>query len=115
MPVPADPPSELVYRHQARVGSSLRDLWANRDIIYTLAERDIRAQYKQATLGFLWALIFPLAMLGIFTIIFSHSASNGIPGDSVPDPRLHRHPLLDVLLGELGYRWHVAAHQQRRS
>ena len=83
--VPAEPPSHLIYRHEARVGSSLRDLWASRDIIYTLAERDIRAQYKQATLGFLWALIFPLAMLGIFTIIFSRTtSSNGIPGIPYP-------------------------------
>jgi ABC-type polysaccharide/polyol phosphate export permease len=83
-PVAAEPPSHLVYRHQARMGNSLRDLWASRDIIYTLAERDIRAQYKQATLGFLWALIFPLAMLGIFTIIFSRTSSNGIPGIPYP-------------------------------
>ena len=83
-PTLAEPPSELIYRHQARLGQSLRNLWASRDIIYTLAERDIRAQYKQATLGFLWALIFPLAMLGIFTIIFSKSASNGIPGIPYP-------------------------------
>jgi ABC-type polysaccharide/polyol phosphate export permease len=82
--VAAEPPGHLVYRHQARVGTSLRELWASRDIIYTLAERDIRAQYKQATLGFLWALIFPLAMLGIFTIIFSKTASNGIPGIPYP-------------------------------
>lgn len=82
--VAAEPPNHLVYRHQARVGSSLRELWANRDIIYTLAERDIRAQYKQATLGLLWALIFPLAMLGIFTIIFSREATNGIPGIPYP-------------------------------
>ena len=60
--IPSEPPSHLVYRHQATVRSSLGNLWASRDIIQTLAERDIRAQYKQATLGFLWALIFPLAM-----------------------------------------------------
>jgi ABC-type polysaccharide/polyol phosphate export permease len=82
--MPAEPPSELIYRHQARLGSSLHELWASRDIIYTLAERDIRAQYKQATLGFLWALIFPLAMLGIFTIIFSRTSSNGVPGIPYP-------------------------------
>jgi ABC-type polysaccharide/polyol phosphate export permease len=82
--VAAEPPDHLVYRHQARVASSLRDLWISRDIIYTLAERDIRAQYKQATLGILWALIFPLAMLGIFTIIFSRTASQGIPGIPYP-------------------------------
>jgi ABC-2 type transport system permease protein/lipopolysaccharide transport system permease protein len=81
---PDEPPSDLTYRHHARLTSSLRDLWASRDIIFTLAERDIRAQYKQSTLGILWALIFPLAMLGIFTIIFRHVKSVGIPG--VPYP-----------------------------
>ena len=66
------------------MGPSLRDLWASRDIIYTLAERDIRAQYKQATLGLLWALIAPLAMLAIFTIIFSRTKALGIPGIPYP-------------------------------
>jgi ABC-2 type transport system permease protein/lipopolysaccharide transport system permease protein len=82
--LPSEPPTELVYRHQARLRTSLSDLWASRDIIFTLAERDLRAQYKQATLGFLWALLFPLAMLGIFTIIFSRTASQGIPGIPYP-------------------------------
>ncbi len=82
--LPAEPPGHLIYRHQARLRTSLSDLWASRDIIYTLAERDIRAQYKQATLGLLWALIFPLAMLGIFTIIFSKTSTNGIPGIPYP-------------------------------
>jgi ABC-2 type transport system permease protein/lipopolysaccharide transport system permease protein len=78
--VPSEPPSHTIYRHEARVRTSLSSLWASRDIILTLTERDIRAQYKQATLGLAWALIFPLAMLGIFTIIFSRTASQGIPG-----------------------------------
>jgi ABC-type polysaccharide/polyol phosphate export permease len=80
----SEPSEGEMYRHQARVASSLRNLWGSRDIVYTLAERDIRAQYKQATLGFLWAVIFPLAMLGIFTIIFSKNSSNGIPGIPYP-------------------------------
>jgi ABC-type polysaccharide/polyol phosphate export permease len=82
--VPAAPPDHLLYHHQARLGESLRSLWDSRDIIYTLAERDIRAQYKQATLGLLWALIAPLAMLGIFTIIFSRTKVLGIPGIPYP-------------------------------
>ena len=84
MVIPSEPPSDLVYRHHASVRTSLSDLWASRDIILTLAERDIRAQYKQATLGLAWALIFPLAMLGIFTIIFSRTATEGIPGIPYP-------------------------------
>src|ERR1019366_5795966 len=83
-PVPTEPPEELIYRHHARTKTSLLALWESRDIVYTLAERDIRAQYKQATLGLLWALIAPLAMLAIFTIIFSRTKSLGIPG--VPYP-----------------------------
>ncbi len=82
--IPSEPPNHTIYRHQARFRTSLKSLWASRDIIFTLAERDIRAQYKQATLGLLWALIFPLAMLGIFTIIFSRTASQGIPGIPYP-------------------------------
>jgi ABC-type polysaccharide/polyol phosphate export permease len=81
---PAEPPSESIYRHHARLRTSLRSLWASRDIIYTLAERDIRAQYKQATLGLMWALIAPLAMLAIFTVIFSRTKTYGITGIPYP-------------------------------
>lgn len=84
-PVPAEPPSELIYRHEARLVTSIRNLWASRDIVFTLAERDIRAQYKQATLGLAWALIAPLAMLGIFIIIFSQTKQLGVP-PGVPYP-----------------------------
>src|SRR6185437_2174804 len=59
--VPAEPPDDLIYHHQATLRTSLRGLWASRDILYTLAERDIRAQYKQASLGLTWALLAPLA------------------------------------------------------
>ena len=83
--MPAEPPTHLIYRHEARLRTSFRDLWASRDIIYTLAERDIRAQYKQATLGMLWALIAPMAMLGIFIIVFSRTKSLGVP-PGVPYP-----------------------------
>ena len=82
--MPTEPPSHLIYNHRSQLGPSLKALWADRDIIYTLAERDIRAQYKQATLGLLWALIAPLAMLAIFTVIFSRTISLGIPGIPYP-------------------------------
>lgn len=79
-----EPSNDLIYRHNAGLRTSLRNLWESRDIIYTLAERDIRAQYKQATLGLLWALIAPLAMLAIFTVIFSRTKQLGIPGIPYP-------------------------------
>ncbi len=78
--MPAEPPDDIVYHHRATLKGSLTELWASRDIVFTLAERDFRAQYKQATLGILWALLAPLAMLAIFTIIFSRTKVYGIPG-----------------------------------
>jgi ABC-type polysaccharide/polyol phosphate export permease len=82
--IPPEPSADLEYRHHARLKISLTELWESRDIVFTLAERDFRAQYKQATLGVLWALLAPMAMLFIFTIIFSRTKVYGIPG--VPYP-----------------------------
>lgn len=38
-----------------------RDLAAGRELAFRLAVRDIKAQYRQALLGILWAFILPLA------------------------------------------------------
>lgn len=70
--LPAAPPAQLFYRHSSNLLPSVKELWARREMIVTLAERDIRASYKQATLGVTWALINPVAYLVIFTLIFTH-------------------------------------------
>jgi lipopolysaccharide transport system permease protein len=49
-----------------------RDLAAGRELAWRLAVRDIRAQYRQAFLGILWAFILPLA--NTLTWIFLSSA-----------------------------------------
>ncbi len=80
--IPAEPPPELLYHHKTRFIESIRVLWAHREIVYTLAERDFRAQYKQATLGILWAVLSPVATLMIFVIVFSRVkgfGSEGVP------------------------------------
>jgi ABC-type polysaccharide/polyol phosphate export permease len=82
--IPDEPPPGIMYRHKVRFVDSVQVLWAHREIIYTLAERDFRAQYKQATLGVLWAVLTPVAMLGIFIVVFSHVKTLGVPG--VPYP-----------------------------
>ena len=71
--VPAEPPAHILYRHKARFLESVSQLWAHREIIYTLAERDFRAQYKQAALGAMWAVLSPVATLVIFVVVFSHA------------------------------------------
>ncbi len=78
--IPAEPPPELLYHHKVRPIDSLKNLWKHREIVYTLAERDFRAQYKQATLGVLWAVISPVLMLLIMIIIFKRVKSFGSEG-----------------------------------
>jgi ABC-2 type transport system permease protein/lipopolysaccharide transport system permease protein len=80
--VPEAPPAELRFRRRIRVGSSLRELWLSRELIRSLAERDLRARYNQAFLGFAWAILTPVALMVVFTIFFQGVAkidTGGVP------------------------------------
>lgn len=60
----------------------LSELFWYRDLLYTLTVHRIRVRYKQSALGFGWAFLQPLAMMMVYTIIFSIFArfpSNGVP------------------------------------
>jgi ABC-type polysaccharide/polyol phosphate export permease len=78
--LPPEPPDDQFYHHRVRPIESLKTLWGHREIIHTLAERDFRAQYKQATLGILWAVISPVLTLCIMIVIFSRVKSFGSEG-----------------------------------
>ena len=39
-------------------------------LVWTLAQRDLRARYKGTLLGWLWSLIVPLATLGLYALVF---------------------------------------------
>ena len=41
------------------------------DLILSLTKRELSARYRGSVLGFLWALLTPVVMIAIFTIIFS--------------------------------------------
>ena len=47
------------------------DLWRARELGFRLAHRDIAVRYRHAFLGYLWALVLPLATVGIFTFLAS--------------------------------------------
>ena len=62
----------------------LGDLWHYRELLYILAWRDMMVRYKQALLGAAWAVLQPLVMMGIFTLLFSRIAN--VPTEGVPYP-----------------------------
>ncbi len=54
------------------------------DLIVSFALRDIKARYKQTALGVAWALLQPLSMMVVFTLVFSLFAK--VPSDGLPYP-----------------------------
>ena len=50
---------------------NLTDLADYSDLLYTLTLHRIKVRYKQSVLGWAWALIQPLALMAIYTVIFS--------------------------------------------
>jgi lipopolysaccharide transport system permease protein len=51
--------------------AALRELRAHGDLLATLSLHRIKVRYKQSRLGILWAVLQPLAMMLVFTLMFS--------------------------------------------
>lgn len=60
----------------------LRQLWQYRDLLVTLAERDVKLRYRQTVLGVFWVVAQPLLAAGIFSFVFGKVAK--LPSDGVP-------------------------------
>ena len=76
------PPPELAFKRKVRIGAALPELWRSHPLIRTLAERDLRVRYKQAVLGFVWAVISPFVLMVVFSLFFQRVATidtRGVP------------------------------------
>lgn len=62
----------------------LHELWAYRELLFVLAWRDVSIRYKQSAIGIGWAIIQPLMMMVIFTVVFGIFAK--LPSEGVPYP-----------------------------
>jgi ABC-type polysaccharide/polyol phosphate export systems, permease component len=51
--------------------SIFKELYAYREMIFSLVRRDLKGRYKGSALGFLWTFINPLLQLGVYTLVFS--------------------------------------------
>lgn len=57
---------------------NFRQLWQHRELLLFFAWRDLKVKYKQTALGVLWAVLQPLALMLLFTLLFSGtSIANG--------------------------------------
>jgi lipopolysaccharide transport system permease protein len=73
----------LRIRPSARWGwLDLPELWRYRDLMWSLAFRDLRLRYRQTALGVLWVVFQPLAGAGVFTLVFGWVAGMKSSGKS---------------------------------
>lgn len=63
---------------------SLKNILTYNELLLNITLRQIKVKYKQTVLGILWAMLNPVALMIIFTIIFSRFAK--IPSDGIPYP-----------------------------
>lgn len=68
LPVTVYSPESSLASPVKMLRDMFRDLASGRDLSFRLAVRDIKAQYRQAFLGILWAFVLPLA--NTFTWLF---------------------------------------------
>jgi ABC-type polysaccharide/polyol phosphate export permease len=68
---PSEPRPEIWFKRRISPLVALRDLWRGRQLIVTLAERDLRVRYKQAVLGFAWSVFTPIMLMLVFSLVFT--------------------------------------------
>jgi lipopolysaccharide transport system permease protein len=64
--------------------AALRQLRQHSDLLLTLSLHRVKVRYKQSRLGIVWAVVQPLAMMLVFTLMFAFLRA--APGGDVPFP-----------------------------
>lgn len=58
--------------------SRLKEIYAYREMVFSLVKRDLKGRYKGSALGFLWTFLNPLFQLAVYTMVFSTIMRSGI-------------------------------------
>ncbi|MEM9882381.1 MAG: ABC transporter permease [Planctomycetota bacterium] len=78
-PPGSEPPLLVLEPRRGWVPLDVAEIWGFRDLLWTLAGRDIKIRYKQTVLGVAWVVLQPLVGAGILTFVF------GLLGDMPRD------------------------------
>src|SRR6266404_9618589 len=82
-----DRPVKVIHPPAFSIGTistGLRTLVQYSDLLYTLSLFRLNVRYKQSALGWTWAALQPLALMGIYTIIFTRVTTVATGGTPYP-------------------------------
>src|SRR3954468_8728139 len=65
-------------------GSALGELWEFRELLYFLTKKELQVRYKQSIFGAGWAILQPVGLTAIFSLIFGQLVN--VPSEGVPYP-----------------------------
>lgn len=80
----ATPREEWCSREAHGLIFQLREIWKFRELMWTLSLRSLKSRYRQTLLGASWAVIQPLTMTVVFTIVFGKIAKVDTGGAAYP-------------------------------
>jgi ABC-2 type transport system permease protein len=73
-----DLPARIVSS-RVNLRTRLRDLWRARELFVFLVRKDLKVKYKNSFLGFLWSMVNPAVVLGVYYVIFRYVLKSNIP------------------------------------
>jgi len=65
-------PIKIITADAPPLGEYLRQVWRHRHVLHALYLRDLKQQYVQTRLGLLWAVIRPVVVVAVFSVLFSY-------------------------------------------
>jgi len=83
-PLASGIPTTVIRPRSGWVGPSLSELWSFRELGYFLIWRDLKIRYRQTAFGLLWAVIQPVALMAVFSVVLGRTS--GIVPAGVPYP-----------------------------
>lgn len=83
-------PQLLIEPRRSLLQMDWQELYAYRELLFTLTYRDLRVRYAQTAIGVLWAVLNPLFTLLILAFVFGVVArvDTGTTADGTPIPSL---------------------------
>ncbi len=79
--LPPPKPTMLRIRHFSPM---LNSIWSYRGFISSSVKREFQLKYRNSLLGAVWTVLNPLAMILVYTVIFSKVMNSRLPGASSP-------------------------------
>ncbi len=68
-----------VVSARATLPVRLAQLWQSRELLGFLVRKELKVKYKGSALGFLWSMLNPAIVLGVYYVVFKYFLHSAIP------------------------------------